>query len=484
MGKQIRDEKKDRILLMFIQYLRTYYRSKDQYNTQHLQECFFMYIQFLKKILGEHHELIQMTDRQKDAFKLALSKPESIWHRSRRSGKTLGVSHLLIFFALIEFGICHGKVIYRTPYVNQLKGIKQWLKQNPFFISVRKQEYEVDILGCKFPLDVACISDATSSGLECSVLIEDEYQDIDHDSELETWARDTRAFLLKGELFKKRHIHISTGRVNTMFEADYQALLEYDPDAIDIMPWWECDWITQDQIDKDKRANFDAVYWIEEQYECRWVNASGQFFHQDNLHIVQNNYFDELGLSATLGGLDWNGEETGHIMLIGCWDGYSDQLYLIDELRFDKVSEVDEYIRSHNINVEVEGKPKQMGYNAGFSDHLRDLHTQNVTYQNWGEEGVKDQRLSILQRCQVYVSQKCRWFIKNFREATFKKDDKDTLPKLKKLNNQHGLDACLHMLHTSNGFSTFIDQNYPSGNSLSEILERQELDNEYNTLFQ
>lgn len=463
-----------KILHSFLKQWRAFYRSEParEYDPEWLWEMFQIYWKFLKTILPADHELVQCNNLQWRAYEIAVKKHESLWHRSRRSGKTLGMSHLAVFFAELEFGACHGKVVYRCPHVNQLKGLKQWLKQNPFYVKFRKAEYECDLFECKYPLDIACISESTNVGLECSVLIEDEYSTINKNDELYLWMLDTRAFLAKGSLESKRHFHASSGRKNTPFEDDYLYLLEHDPSAIHVMPWSLCPWITAEFIAKEKKKMFDASYWIEEQYECMWVMASGSFFDQTKLHVVNSEYFKKMNLKPNVAGLDWNGADTGHILGYGFYDGYD--LYILGEEKFLTVKEVHDWIQLHypQIETEVEGKPKTMGYNAGFSDNLQSMDT-NCSYQNWGEreDNLKDKRLALLQRANIYVHENCRWFIKNYKEACYDKKNKSAVPKLQKTNDQHGLDYALHMLHSGGSMDIIQPQNFAPTQSLDDMAD-------------
>lgn len=446
------------------------YRSKPdkEYDPDWLWYIFVVYWRFLKSILPPTHDLIQCTMKQWKGYEIAIKKPESLHHQSRRSGKTLKLSVVMVFFAELGFGPCKGKVIYRCPHVNQLKGLKQWLKQNPFYVKTRKAEYEVDLFECPFPLDVACISESTNVGLECSVLIEDEYSTIDKESEIYIWMLDTKAFLAKGAIHEKRHISASSGRKNTPFEDEYLYLYEHDPDAYFRMPWTECPWINQAFIDKEKKKMFDAAYWIEEQYECLWVAAHGNFFDQSKLHIVDQAFLSRF--APNVGGLDWNGESVGHVMGVGFWD--EENLYLLDEIIFKTVPDVNRFINDHpEIEFEVEGRPKTMGFNAGFSDHLQSLDTR-CSYQNWGDkdDNVKDRRLALMQKCNVYCSAKNRWFIKNHKEATY--DKKVTMmPKLLKTADQHGLDYALHMLHGGGSLDMVAQIPYQSAQNLDDMSD-------------
>lgn len=468
-----------KLLHSFLVQWRAYYRSKPEleYDPDWLWEMFKLYYRFCTMVLGPTHDLIQHTERQWVGYSVMVKKPESMAHQSRRSGKTLKFSHILVFFCELEFGPCHGKCVYRAPHKNQLKGLRQWLRQNPFYVKSRPGDYEVDLFEGPYPLDVACISSGTNTGLECSVLCEDEYSTIKKEEVLYDWMMDTRAFLAKGPTISKRHIHGSSGRRNSPFYDDYLYLMKTDPSAYFCMPYKECWWITEEYIEKERVKNFDAPYWIQEQFECLWVTAAGNFFDQSRLHVLGEggcpaDLFTTLNTIPRLGGLDWNGDIVGHLLGIGMFDGST--LFLMDEIRFSTVPEVNEWIKAHpTIDVEVEGVPKTMGFNAGFSDHLQTLGAV-CSYQNWIDSAestisVKDKRLAILQRADVYASPKCRFFIKNYIEATY--DSKQLVPKLLKTPDQHGLDYTLHLMHFGGRLDIMIPGHVEPRETIDSMLD-------------
>jgi hypothetical protein len=365
------------------------------------------------------------------------------------------LSHLCCFFNLLEFGegSLKGKVIYRAPHQNQLKGLRQWINRNPFFVKSRKSEYEIVLFGAEDnPIDAACLSPATVVGLECSVLIEDEYQGIKKGSEMFLWMNESRAFLAKGDAETKRHIHASSGRVNTPFHDDYILLSNSDPDAVMVMDYTQCPWISKAHVQKERERNFMIPYFVEEQYECMWVLVTGHFFNQQKLHICDAPGQEDIprlqNIQPTTAGVDFNGEDVGHVMTL-CH--YSKGLLVVfEEIIFQHIKDLVKWIIDHpSIQVEVEGLPKGKGrgdgYNAGFADHLQEFNIEGIMYQSWQESRVKQYRLSLIQNCEVYTYSHCKWFIKNFKEATY--DDgknKEGIPRLLKTTNQHGLDGVIH----------------------------------------
>jgi hypothetical protein len=428
------------------------YRAKPslEYDPKYLWKMFQIYWQWGSKNYPDT-DLWQITKRQWKGYEIAITKPESLHHQSRRTGKTLKLSHLTIFFALLEFGPCHGVVIYRAPHTVQLDGYLKWLRRNPFFVRFQEKLGNITVLGCRDPCNANCISVNTSSGLECSVLLEDEYSTVKRsDKVMNINLKDCRAFLAKGTVLQKRHIHASSGRKKSPFFDDYRMMMEVDPTAYFMMTWQECPWITKEFVDKEKMRNFNAVWWVEEQYECKWVDAAGTFFDQSRLKIigrdVPETFFKDKGIIPRNAGLDWNGPNVGHVLIEGAY--HELELYLMHEVTFWQVPEVKQYTLDHpTVSLEVEGKPKKDAYNAGFSDHLQSIGCQ-CSYQGWDAyNGIKDYRLGVLQRMTVYVHPSCKHFIKNFEEASYDEEETEGC-RLQKTADQHGLDACLHLIGT------------------------------------
>jgi len=460
------------LLNSFLVQWRAHYRSKPQleFDNEWLWTHFKMYWGFLQQILGLEHDLLVCNVKQWKAYKTAVTRPETLNHRTRRGGKTLMLSHMCVFFAELGFGSgsLSGKVIYRCPHNNQLKGLLQWLRQSPFYIKRRQSDYEVILLNSPHPLDVACLSESTCVGMECAVLIEDEYSTIKKGGRMETWMKDSRAFLAKGETWEKRHIHASSGRKNSPFEDDYLFLLTEDPEAIIVMPWNECSWITETYIDKEKRKNFMSNFWIEEQYECLWVLASGSFFDQTKLNIV-----DEIDTCVpTTAGIDFNGEVVGHVMLLVHQAGNT--LFIFDEIIFQSIFEIAEWIKDHpEIQVEAEGTQEGRGggYNAGYASTLQEMNV-NAGYEAWNDPDTKQYRVGLLQRSIVYVNASCRWFIKNFKEATFDPmGDKRGSPKMMKTTDQHGVDACLHAIGNGGSLDNIGETNWYADQQFEQFAD-------------
>lgn len=438
----------------FKEFLLKFYHKGDLYNPDHLWKTFDLYWRFLKTYADPR--LTECTPQQQQSYYISITEPESIDWRTRRGGKSLAFAVMGPFFSLIEFGKYEGQVVYRCPYSDQLTQFSQWLKKNPFVDKVSlRSRHEADIID-SLPINADKLSDATSASKGASVFLNDESKKIEIGSALQDYYLETRGIFIEDAPEKKRIMHKSTGGGLSQFELDVERLTEKQERLNRLLvmriPWQDCPWITQESIDEEMKMNLDAPWYVDQEYNCINTPRGGTFFNPARLHILGNphefpmNYLEEHGLSPNVAGLDWNGEIVGHIMEVGYFD--NQQLFIMEEITFKTVAEVNNWIRTHpRITVEVEGRPKKDGYNAGFSDHLATLGA-TCSYQSWQvDEGgsLKQNRLAILQNLDVYVNPLCKWFIRNFKQAKY--DPKQLIPTLLKTPDQHGLDGALHMCH-------------------------------------
>lgn len=411
----------------------------------------------MSNLLGRDHELLVCNRRQWDAYKTSITHYESLDHRSRRCGKTLALSHKVCFFNLLQFGegSLKGLVIYRTPSENQLKGLRQWIRKHPFYVKWDSKEHEITLFGAEStPINANAITETTTTGLECSVLCFDETQGIKKHTIQFIQYGECMAFLAKGAANTKRLMHSSSGRVNTPFHDAYLLLCARDPSAIVTMPYTQCPWITEEHVQRERDRNFMIPYFVEEQYECQWVLVTGHFFDQTKLHIVGFQGCADLPaqqhLEPNCAGVDFNGDVPGHVLSL-CYYNGENLIVVFKEIIFQHIGDLAQWIRDHpHIPVEVEGGQPRNGrvsggaYNAGFADHLQEYGLP-VAYEDWSEARVKQYRLAQLQKCEIYTYPHCKWFIKNYKEATYdEKGNVDGRPKLKKTDDQHGLDATIH----------------------------------------
>lgn len=442
----------------FIHELRKRWKdAPDPYDPVFLWELFGYYWKFLKAFADPR--LTEATPEQWKAYELHVKETETCDVRTRRGGKSLLLANLTFFFAIIQFGRYQGKVIYRAVFDKQLVQYKEWCRKNPFYVKFSEKDrdygkcmYIVDSI----PASVDELSEGSTASLGGSVLLLDEGGKAKSGQVKDQYCRYARGMVVEGEYHERRIIHASTPSTNTYFEEIYLFLrTKEDKDQrqyIITIPYHQCHWITEDVIQAERELNLNAPWVVPQEFECEWLAHGGNFFDQDHLKIlgrkgVPINLFDQKNLTPSSAGLDWNGKLVGHILYEIYWDGFSPEIYVMNETKLDEVTHVKAWMDAHpHIPLEVEGQPKRDGFNAGFSDYLLHLGAQ-CAFQSWSDEGVKDQRLAILQRAIVYVHPRCKWFISNYQNASY--DPTSLLPKLKKTPDQHGMDAVLHAIFQS-----------------------------------
>lgn len=464
------------LLSQFIRELRRrHYAVSNPYDQQNMWDSFQYYWKFLKAYAVPR--LTECTPEQWHAYMIHVINPETADVRTRRGGKSLMLANLTFFFAIIKFGRYEGKVLYRAVFEKQIVQFREWCRKNPFF--VKFSEKDKDYGKCMYihdsePASVDELSEASTASLGASVLLLDEGGKAQMGLVKEQYCRFARGMLIEGDMRARRIVHASTPSTNTYFEEIYNYLHEKEiksgQQLTVTMPYQQCPWITEEVINEEREMNLNAPWIVPQEFECCWIAHGGNFFDQSHLHILGRNgipidLFEQRHILPMGAGLDWNGDLIGHIL----YEVYYDQndLYIMSETKLNSVIDVKAWVNSHQgVHLEVEGQPKKDGFNAGYSDHLMSLGV-DCAYQGW-EVGnnLKDQRLAILQRCNIYVHPNCKWFIKNYQEAAY--DPKSLVPKLLKTNDQHGLDAVLHALHYGGNLDIITNNN---------SYEQQQFDN-------
>ena len=362
----------------FIRELRKrHFAAANPYDPNHLWQLWIYYWKFLVQFGPKR--LTECTKQQWQAYEMHVKLPETIDVRTRRGGKSLMLANLTFFFAIIKFGRYEGKVIYRAVFDKQLIQFKDWCRKNPFF--VKFSEKDKDYGKCMYILDsepasVDELSEASTASLGASVLLLDEGGKAKSGLVKDQYCRYARGMVIEGLMGERRIIHASTPATNTYFEEIYLYLRnKEDKDQIQYIitiTYHECPWITEDDIKEERELNLNDTWVVPQEFECQWLAHGGNFFDQDHLKILGRDgipidLFEQMKLSPSSAGLDWNGKLTGHILYEIYWDGSSAELYIINETRLNEVTDVKYWIDSHpGIPLEVEGQPKSDGFNAGF----------------------------------------------------------------------------------------------------------------------
>ena len=455
-----------------------FYNEQPKYDMDHLFDCFTIYFNFLK-IFG-HPKLTLCNANQMAAYKMALVNYESFWWRTRRGGKTIGMSVLEVFYSLIEFGDAYpGQVVHRCPSGDQLRMLYYWFNKNPLVQNINQQTHFVDVIDSE-PIWASMTTKDNSDGYGCSVLFEDEWGTIHEDELKAEYLDSTREFILEGHESGKRHFHASTLHYGSVGAKDMIFLEELGMESgqqyVHVMPWWDCPWIKQQSIDKEKRKHFDNPSFIKEMFECILVPRGGLFFNAENWCIAgQSEDHPEITLEwlsrypIKQAGWDFNGQDVGHIEERGFWDHENQVIIVKEEKAWDKTKDIHDHILSEQgiVSHEVEGVPKADGYNAGFTQNLLELGTP-CRFQKWIHTS-KQRRIAILQNAFIIVHPDCKWLIKNLQSSTY--DKTSIIPKMHKTTFQHGIDGAAHLVHTPTGRVDIPEYKQQSSNPYETLNE-------------
>jgi len=454
----------------FVIWLRQEYaNAADPYNPTVLWKMFTLYYTFLRQTADK--QLTTSSAKQIEAYKLAVTKPECAIWRTRRGGKTIMMTVLEVFWSILNFGDAYsGKVVHRTPHTDQLKMYHIWMRLNPFVTKINNQSHEISIIASE-TIWSGCTSYSNSDGYGCSVLYEDEWGKTDLDKIIYEYLQSTRLFIVEGCVEGKRHLHASTAQYGSVFAQDMEFLEDEDPLLVHRMPWTDCPWLSKETIEKERRKHFANNSFIAEEFNCELVPKGGLFFFPRNWAImgVDPNW-PIVMKQITHGGLDFNGAKTGHIMVEGHWDEENKIVYILKETRFDTTQSIADYFAMNAyISYEVEGMPKRDGFNAGFAQHLLEIEARCL-YQAW-DKTQKGRRLVTMQNSMLVVHPSCKWVIKNLREAIC--DPKSLKVELLKKNNQHGIDAVMHMLHAGGSMLDIANPQHvsPSQRQFDDVLQ-------------
>jgi hypothetical protein len=255
----LRRQASQNLLHDFANQIKKYYARGNKYDGDHIVTTFKMYFNFLK--IYADPRLTQCNAKQWEAFEISLRNFESFWWRTRRGGKTIGMSVLQIFYSLIEFGQCYpGVVVHRCPSGDQLRMLYYWLSKNPFCTNINNQTHFIDVMDSP-SIWASMTTKDNSDGYGCSVLFEDEWGTIQENDLKHTYLESTRSFLLEGDECGKRLFHASTLHYGSVGARDMLFLeqlgMESNENYVSVMTWRDCNWIKQQTIDKEKLKHFD-----------------------------------------------------------------------------------------------------------------------------------------------------------------------------------------------------------------------------------
>lgn len=407
-----------------------------------------MYIGFLKALGCKY--LTEIEPWQMADYKVAITGHKTMWHRSRRSGKSLGLGIMAAFFSIIDFGFRanQGKVVWRVPATDQLEQAQSWLRQNPFVMSIN-HENDVGILMGK-PLDMACLSSGKAASKGASVIIEDEYRDVPKGYAIFDIAVRAEDIAAEGPNETRRIISASTGCRLTLFH-DHFLSNEW---AYCRHTYKECWWITDEYVESKRREHPEDPYFVEQEFMAIWVARGDTIFR--NLYIIDmkartvhhNEVLYKFGdhpffpidwefPKATKAGCDFN-DSAGHYVVIGSVD--LDAVYLNQEFVVRSIAALKPFGKIYDL--EVESGPFAINIeNAKKCIKLK----VRCLYRNWDKYIIAIRFRLFMDRMIIIDRAKASFTLGNFLEAVSDENSRES--KIKKNSKQHGLDAAFHMAH-------------------------------------
>jgi hypothetical protein len=413
-----------------------------------LLDSFLCYLGMLETLGASY--LTERTGWQDEDYQAALGNYKTIWHRTRRGGKSLGLSVLAVFFSLIEFGYrsTKGKVVWRAPFRDQLEQAQDWLKLNPF-VEYIDNDNNVEILMSQ-PIDMSCISSGKVASKGAAVLIMDEYKKIGKDLKMYKDAVEAYGMLAEGPVDFKRMISASTGQRNTLFHDQFLS----GEWCYCRHPYKDCGWISEEFIESERLSNPEDPWYIEQEYECVWVARGGSAFR--NIYIVDmegkrvihgaeqykfgDHPFFPLNWqfpTARKAGVDFN-DSAGHYVMIGSTD--DEAVYLNQEYVVSSVAELKKF--GDLYSMEIESGPFEINI-----QNAKKCVEQKVKciHRNWDKDVIAARFRELMDKMIVINKHNAPITLRNLEESVFDETARDS--KLKKRSDQHGLDATMHMIH-------------------------------------
>ena len=415
----------------------------------------------------------RMESFQHDDWEFLNAEEICVMIRSRGGSKTFDFTNWLIFRVLRT----QEKWAWLACKSGQLDQSLKYVYNNPFVKKIKtisNGKYDVILLSGDV-IRFGIIS-TSNLGLRLDGIVYDEFEDLQIKQQEHIYPQ------MDGMLTNSRvHKTIYLGTLWTgCLLNDYSDKYPCKIRSWDTLPWLVEDGMIQSRID----AGHTPEWQIDLMYRCIATAPSGLFFDQSHLHILGQSdeypldFFETHNIKPNRNGVDFNGGDTGHVLLKAYWDGVN--LYAFDEVTFgDKeIPKLHDYIEADHKNgiyTEVEGTIKMgsSAFNSGFADHLMTLNT-NCGYNFW-ENNSKHIRLSLLQRSQLFVHPNCKWLIKNIKEGSYDTQLSRTnigVSRLKKLGNQHGLDCAIHVCNSGGALDLYGNYTQPNSN-FSNILALQ-----------
>ena len=366
---------------------------------------------------------------------------EIIWNRSRRSAKTENASELAVFA-----GLLNKEVKWRSCYMPQQKEAKVWFSLNPFVTGVNDYKGEIHLCGGYYPIDLAVMTFANVSGVECDWAFFDEGGWVFRHLKLYEAYKQARPMLSSSAF--KHLLHFSTPAKSTAFAEvwDYLKIEEekYDTQFTFLRTADVCPWISPKFIAREREIHADCPWYIEQNYYGVFVVPGGAVFNNyydvnDKLHISDELYDRFRNAVPGHGGVDWNVETTQHYLVLCYID--PDYIFVKKEIKFWDINILKKYEREISLELEDDDP-----YSNQFADNAKELGIR-CSYFGWKEATKMERVRQVKNRIVIIDRGECPKVWQNFMEAGYTMSTQTRLPILEKRPDQHGLDCVLHATH-------------------------------------
>jgi len=441
--------KRSEACLLFKQQLLSIYNPHDEgISKEKIITAFWAYLGFLKTFT-KNKKLVEFTSWQIEDMLMCIYNSKIDVSRealevaidyTRRGGKTRKLSILATFFSLINL-----RVVWRSPHSDQTVQAAEWFDMNPFVENQKiRTQFRVEIFGSP-EISVAVLSEGRIASREADVLIYDEGGTVmTHHANFDYYMN-SRPMIAASK--NKYIIHASTDCQGSVFYEVLHALKEkefiMDTKFVSVHTWRDTTWITPEWIEQERKSHLECSWYIDQNYNCIAVVRGGRIF--TNIIEVGSEYNPDFPygfldkITPTNAGVDFNGENVGHYLVLIAYD--EDYVYVLKEINFRDLWKLFDY--SHLILELEDGL-----FNSQFTEQTKRMGLPCV-YQEWKED-IKHIRLQELVNRKIVINKhKCPTTYKNLLEAGW--DEKSPRPKLAKRSDQHGLDALMHCMNSVSG---------------------------------
>ena len=421
----------------------------------HILDLFRMYMGFLK-LFGKYtkkHDLRRTTAWQMKDMEMSIWNDkvdytkiplETVHNKNRRSGKTKNNTSTAIFFKLLNL-----EVKWRSAYNRQMAMAKSWFLMNPFVRKIDYKDNSIHTYGPSiYPIDMAVLTPANVTGVECDCVFFDEGGWVFKHLRLYQAYQNARPMVAPSVC--KHIVHFSTPARDSAFQEAWisvQSLeVELGTTLTVLRTDIDCPWITPEFVEYERLMNIDVPWYVNQNYKGIFVTYGGAVFNKfydvrDKLHVPEHIREGWASIPIDKGGVDWNGPETKHYLILGSMT--PSHIFVKEEIKFTEM----DFLKSYENRVSLE-----LEYNDPFSNRFADTameHGIKASYFGWDMAAKMERVRQINSRITIIDAIKCPTVFKNFQNAGFNPTVR--LAVLKKEPDQHGLDGALHMVHPEPG---------------------------------